>query len=108
MDLSREHDFAFVLLDIQMPTLDGFTLAEVMRGAERSSATPIIFMTRPAPTTRCRCFAASTSAAVDVLFKPVNPEILRQKADVFFELHRQKQELAAAARARRRARHRLA
>src|SRR5262245_4236660 len=44
MSLSREHDFAFVLLDLQIPTLDGYALAEMMRGAERSSATPIVLM----------------------------------------------------------------
>jgi signal transduction histidine kinase len=99
LELSRGHDFAFVLLDAQLPSLDGHTLAELMRGTERSSATPIVFMTASdphAPLPEFRGF----EAAVDVLFKPVNPDFLRQKARLFVELHRQKQELALALRAR--------
>ncbi len=100
MDLSRAHDFAFVLLDAQIPTLDGHALAELMRGAERTSATPIIFMTSGGPNDPVPVFRGFDSAAVDVLFKPLNPEILRQKAKLFFETYRQKQELAHAVRAR--------
>ena len=100
MDLSREHDFAFVLLDAQIPTLDGFTLAELMRGTERSSATPIVFMTTDGPNDPLPAFRGFDAAAVDVLFKPVNAQSLRQKASLFFELYRQKQELARTLRAR--------
>jgi signal transduction histidine kinase len=100
MDLSRQHDFAFVLLDVQIPTLDGHALAELMRGAERSSATPIILMTAAAPNDPLPVFRGFESAAVDVLFQPVNPDILRLKAKLFVEAYRQKQELARAMRAR--------
>ena len=100
MELSREHDFAFVLLDVQIPTLDGSTLAEVMRGAERTSATPIVFMTTAGPNDPLPAFRGFEAAAGDVLFKPVNPQSLRQKAMLFFELYRQKQQLARALRAR--------
>jgi signal transduction histidine kinase len=100
MSLSREHDFAFVLLDVQIPTLDGHTLAELMRGAERSSATPIIFMTAAGPNDPMPSFRGFDSAAVDVLFEPVNRGMLEQKAKLFFDLYRQKQELARAVRAR--------
>ena len=100
MALSREHDFAFVLLDVEIPTLDGHTLAELMRGAERSSATPIVFMTTADPDDPLPTFRGFDSAVVDVLFKPFNPDILEQKAKLFFELYRQKQELARALRAR--------
>jgi signal transduction histidine kinase len=100
MELSREHDFACVLLDVQIPTLDGFTLAELMRGAERSSATPIVFMTAAGPFDALPAFRGFDAAAVDVLYKPVNPQFLRQKVLLFFELYRQKQELARALRAR--------
>ena len=100
MHLSHENDFAFVLLDVQMPTLDGHALAELMRGAERTSATPIIFMTSAGPNDPMPVFRGFESAAVDVLFKPVNPEFLKQKAKLFFDMYRQKQELARAARAR--------
>jgi len=100
MDLSHQHDFAFVLLDAQLPTLDGHALAELMRGAERSSATPIIFMTNAGPHDPMPVFRGFDSAAVDVLFKPVNAELLRHKAKLFFELYRQKRELARAVHAR--------
>jgi len=100
MSLSREHDFAFVLLDVQIPTLDGFTLAELMRGAERSSATPIIFLTAASADAPLPVFRGFESAAVDVLFKPVNPDLLRQKAKLFVDFYRQKQDLARALRAR--------
>jgi signal transduction histidine kinase len=100
MNLSREHDFAFVLIDVQVPTLDGYQLAEMMRGAERSSATPIVFMASTGPSDPPPVFRGFESAAVDVLLKPVNPWILSQKAKLFVELYRQKQELARALRAR--------
>jgi signal transduction histidine kinase len=100
MSLSREHDFAFVLLDLQIPTLDGPALAEMMRGAERSSATPIVLMSAAGPQVPLPVFRGFDAAAVDVVFKPVNPVILEQKAKLFFELYRQKQELARALRAR--------
>jgi two-component system, sensor histidine kinase and response regulator len=82
-----------------MPTMDGFELAEFMRGVERSKRVPIIFITaannEPLP-----MFRGYESGAVDVLFKPLNMEILRQKAAVFFELHRQREQLAQAVRVR--------
>jgi signal transduction histidine kinase len=95
----REHDFAFVLLDGH-PALDDHALAELMRRSEHSSATPIILMTSASPNDPLPVFRGFESAAVDVLFKPVNPDILRQKAGLFFEAHRQKEELANAVRAR--------
>ena len=70
MNLSREHDFAFVLIDVQVPTLDGYQLAEMMRGAERSSATPIVFMAAAGPSDPPPVFRGFESAAVDVLLKP--------------------------------------
>jgi signal transduction histidine kinase len=99
LELLLVHDFALALLDIHMPTMDGFELAELMRGTERSRTVPIIFITasthEPLP-----AFRGYEFGAVDVLFKPIDPGILRQKADVFFQLHRQRQQLAAAVRAR--------
>jgi DNA-binding response OmpR family regulator len=59
LNLSREHDFAFVLIDVQVPTLDGYALAEMMRGVERSSATPIIFMATAGPNEPPPVFAGS-------------------------------------------------
>jgi two-component system sensor histidine kinase/response regulator len=99
LELLLVHEFALALLDIHMPTMDGFELAELMRGTERSKSVPIIFITASNNAT-LPTFRGYESGAVDVLFKPINPEILRQKADVFFQLHRQRQQLAAAVRAR--------
>ncbi|HEY4212979.1 MAG TPA: hybrid sensor histidine kinase/response regulator [Steroidobacteraceae bacterium] len=93
------NDFALALLDIQMPGMDGFELAELMRGMERSSRIPIIFVTAGA-SEPLRAFRGYESGAVDVLFKPINPEILRQKAEIFYQLHMQRQQLAQAVRIR--------
>ncbi len=93
------HDFALALLDIQMPGMDGFELAELMRGMERSRRIPIIFITAGA-SEPLRAFRGYESGAVDVLFKPIIPEVLRQKAGIFHELHCQRQQLAQAVRIR--------
>ena len=99
LELVLENDFALALLDIQMPGMDGFELAELMRGMERSSRIPIIFITAGA-SEPLRAFRGYESGAVDVLFKPINPEILRQKAEIFSQLHLQRQQLAQAVRIR--------
>src|SRR5678809_1352577 len=90
-ELLLVHDFALALLDIHMPTMDGFELAELMRGTERSKHIPIIFITAQSHNEPLPMFRGYESGAVDVLFKPIDPEILRQKAEVFFELHRQRE-----------------
>jgi signal transduction histidine kinase len=100
LELLLVHDFALALLDIRMPTMDGFELAELMRGTARSKGIPIIFITAASPNEPLPMFRGYESGAVDVLCKPINPEVLRQKANVFFELHRQRQQLAQAVQAR--------
>jgi signal transduction histidine kinase len=100
LELLLVHEFALALLDIHMPTMDGFELAELMRGTERSKHIPIIFITAASPTEPLPMFRGYESGAVDVLFKPMNTEILRQKAAVFFELHRQREELRQAVQSR--------
>ena len=100
LELLLVHDFALALLDIHMPTMDGFELAELMRGTERSKHIPIIFITAASPNEPLPMFRGYESGAVDVLFKPINPEILRQKAAIFFQLHRQRLLLEQAVRAR--------
>ncbi|MBL9100067.1 MAG: response regulator [Myxococcales bacterium] len=87
-----EQDFALIILDIQMPGMDGFETAALIRGRERSRRIPIIFLT---------AFSRSDSAvqrgyalgAVDFLFKPIVPEILRAKVAVFVDLHRKTEEI---------------
>jgi signal transduction histidine kinase len=93
LELLLVHDVALAFLDVQMPEMDGFELAELMRGSERTRQVPIIFVTAGARDQH-RLFKGYESGAVDFLFKPIEPHILQNKAEVFFELHRHKQELA--------------
>ena len=88
------NEFALVLLDVQMPEMDGFEVARLARSNPRSRALPIIFVTAMLETTES-VFAGYESGAVDVLFKPINPHILISKVRVFLELHRSRQKLAA-------------
>jgi len=93
LELLLVHEVALAFLDVQMPGMDGFELAELMRGMERTRHVPIIFVTAGALDPQ-RAFKGYEAGAVDFLFKPVDPHILRSKADVFFQLQRQKIELA--------------
>ena len=85
--------FRIELVDVQMPEMDGFELAELMRGSERTRAVPIIFVTAGARDA-LRVFKGYESGAVDFLFKPIDPRILRSKVEVFIELALQRQRLA--------------
>jgi len=91
------HDFAVALLDIMMPDMDGFELAEKLRDDERSSSMPIIFITAINKEER-HVFRGYELGAVDYLFKPVEPEILRSKVMVFADLHRHKRRLEETTR----------
>ena len=97
LELLLVHDVSLALLDVQMPELDGFELAELMRGAERTKHVPIIFVTAGSRDP-ARVFKGYDSGAVDFLYKPIDPHILRSKVGVFIELARQRQELANALR----------
>jgi two-component system sensor histidine kinase/response regulator len=97
LELLLVHDVSLALLDVQMPEMDGFELAELMRGAERTKHVPIIFVTAGSRDPS-RMFKGYESGAVDFLYKPIDPHILRSKVDVFLELARQRQELANALR----------
>ncbi len=97
LELLLVHDFALALLDVQMPEMDGFQLAELMRGSVRSRNVPIIFVTA-AVQQQHTIFQGYDAGAVDFLFKPIEPRILRHKADTFFQLYKQRQELAETLR----------
>ena len=84
-----KQEFAVMLLDVQMPEMDGFALAELMRGAERTRSIPIIFATA-ASEDRQRTFRGYDAGAVDFLYKPVDPQILKSKVAVFVDLYRQR------------------
>ena len=93
LELLLVHEFALAFLDVQMPDMDGFALAELMRGSERTRRIPIIFVTAGAREQQ-RLFKGYESGAVDFIYKPIEPHILKNKADVFFQLYRQRLELA--------------
>jgi two-component system sensor histidine kinase/response regulator len=75
-----------------MPGMDGFELAELMRGSERTRHVPIIFLTASTPDST-RLFKGYDAGAVDFLFKPIDPHLLLAKVEVFAQLHRQKGQL---------------
>jgi signal transduction histidine kinase len=93
LELLLEHDIALALVDVQMPELDGFELAELMRGSPRTQHIPIIFVTAGA-WERNRLFRGYDAGAVDFLFKPIDPHILRHKVGTFVSLYHQRLEIA--------------
>jgi signal transduction histidine kinase len=94
LELLLVHDFALALVDVQMPGMDGFELAELMRGNERTRHVPIIFVTAGTADNQ-RKFRGYEAGAVDFIQKPIEADILRSKTNVFFDLHRQRQQIAA-------------
>jgi len=90
--LLLERDFALILLDVMMPSLDGFETARLIRARKRSSYTPIVFMTAYGRDD-ADVLAAYELGAVDFLFKPLRPEVLRAKAAVFVELQARNAEI---------------
>jgi two-component system, sensor histidine kinase and response regulator len=93
LELLLVHEVALAFLDVQMPDMDGFELAELLRGSERTRHIPLIFVTAGARE-KHRMFKGYDSGAVDFIYKPIEPHILKNKADVFFQLYRQRQLLA--------------
>src|SRR5688572_3913506 len=87
-----EQDFALALVDVQMPGMDGFETAELIRGRERTRHLPIIFVTAYSRTD-VQLLRAYELGAVDFLFKPLEPAILRSKVMVFLDLHRKTEEV---------------
>lgn len=79
-------EFALVLLDVQMPGMDGFETATLMRENDQTQNIPIIFVTAISKEDK-HVFKGYDSGAVDYLFKPVNPEIMRSKVRVFSQLY---------------------
>ncbi|MGH3001413.1 MAG: ATP-binding protein, partial [Gaiellaceae bacterium] len=83
--LLRRDDFAVILLDVRMPGMDGFEVAEVIKQRRRTSTIPIIFLTALSKDDR-HVFRGYEIGAVDYVFKPFQPEFLRAKVSVFVEL----------------------
>jgi signal transduction histidine kinase len=104
LGLLLEHDFALAILDVQMPGMTGFELAELMRGTEKTRHIPIVFVTA-ANRDRNYAFKGYENGAVDFLYKPLDGYAVKSKVSVFVDLHRQRQQtqrqLAALEEARR-------
>ncbi len=92
LELLAQHEVALALLDVQMPEVDGFELAERMRRDDHTRRVPIIFMTGNG-VDPSRTFLGYEAGAVDFLLKPVDSRVLESKVGVFVELYRQRQEL---------------
>src|ERR687888_1973702 len=86
------HEVAVILLDVQMPDLDGFETAQLIKQRERTSHVPIIFVTAISKDEE-QVFRGYSAGAVDYVFKPFNPEVLRSKVSVFIELYEKNLEL---------------
>jgi PAS domain S-box-containing protein len=91
LHLLRE-DFALILLDVQMPGLDGFETARLIKERERSRFIPIIFLTARSRDAS-HVFRGYAQGAVDYVLKPFAPEILRSKVSVFVELFLKEEQL---------------
>ncbi len=87
-----DHDFALVLLDVQMPGMNGYEVAELMRGNKKTKNIPIIFVTAEVKGDH-HLFKGYESGAVDYLFKPLNSMVFQSKVSVFLELYRQREAL---------------
>lgn len=87
LELLLEHDFALAIIDVQMPDMDGFQLAELMRGTEKTKHVPIVFVTAAGKELNY-AFKGYGAGAVDVLYKPLDINAVKSKASVFAELFR--------------------
>jgi len=92
LSLLFEYDFALIMLDVQMPEMDGFETAELIRSNAFSKHIPIMFVTAINKEQK-HVFKGYDSGAVDYLFKPLNPQVIQQKTSVFIDLFRQKKNL---------------
>ena len=90
-----EHEFALILLDVQMPDMDGFEVATLLAGTAETQRTPIIFVTAAFKDDLDRMTAYEVGA-VDYIAKPINEFVLLSKVKIFLELHRGRVALRAA------------
>ncbi len=92
-----EHEVDLVLLDVQMPGMDGFEVARLMRGSQRTRLTPIIFLTANEQS-QAAVLKGYATGAVDYLFKPFDPQILRPKVQALLEQQRNRRDLQRLSR----------
>ena len=91
LSLLLEHEFALAILDVQMPGMNGFELAELMRGTERTRHIPIVFVSAAGRELNY-AFTGYESGAVDFLHKPLDAYAVRSKVDVFVDLYLRRKE----------------
>ena len=104
LSLLLQHEFAMAILDVQMPGMNGFELAELMRGTEKTKSIPIVFVSA-AGREMNYAFKGYESGAVDFLHKPLDIHAVKSKVNVFVDLYRQrkavKQQVEALEQSRR-------
>ena len=94
--LLHQQDFAIILIDVQMPKMDGFETVELIRQIDKLKHVPIIFLTASMDNS-LQIFKGYEAGAVDYMIKPISPEILKAKVAVFVDLHTKNQELLVQA-----------
>lgn len=92
LSLMLRHKFAAILLDVQMPEMDGFEVAMLMQENDSMRGIPIIFVTAISKEEKYASQAAEIGA-VDYIFKPINPEILRSKVKVYLDIYVQREQI---------------
>src|SRR5436190_17557830 len=90
--LLRQQDFSLILMDVQMPELNGFETATIIYDRDKLKNIPIIFITAFS-FDEDHVFKGYQTGGVDYIYKPINPELLRMKVSVFVELYRKNQQL---------------
>ena len=98
LELLLQHDFALVILDVQMPGMNGFELAELMRGTNKTKDIPIIFVTAAVIDTSFS-FKGYEQGAVDFLYKPLDVQAIKSKVNVFVALRSQQNEIQSKVKA---------
>ncbi|WP_095079060.1 hybrid sensor histidine kinase/response regulator [Pseudomonas sp. Irchel s3h17] len=89
LSLLLQHEFALAIVDVQMPGMNGFELAELMRGTEKTRDIPIVFVSAAGRETNY-AFKGYESGAVDFLHKPLDTCAVKSKVKVFVDLYRQR------------------
>src|SRR5471032_1129657 len=91
LSLLLEHEFAMAILDVQMPGMNGFELAELMRGTEKTKNIPIVFVSAAGRELNY-AFKGYETGAVDFLYKPLDVGAVKSKVNVFVSLYQQRHE----------------
>lgn len=90
--LLKEHDFSLILMDVQMPEMNGFETATIIYERDKLKEIPIIFITAYS-NDEDHAFQGYKMGGVDYIYKPINPDLLRAKVGVFVELYRKNRQL---------------